>query len=76
VTARPAWTFAITFVACSPSRWTGWLAALVPPGDIHRVTNDGDRPSISLHVYGADLRQRGTSIRRRYDLPILARRAA
>jgi hypothetical protein len=54
----------------------GSVAALVPPGDIHRVTNDGDRPAISLHVYGADLRQRGTSIRRRYDLPILARRAA
>lgn len=54
----------------------GSVAALVPPGDIHRVTNDGDRPSVSLHVYGADLRQHGTSIRRRYDLPILARRAA
>jgi len=54
----------------------GSVAGLVPPGDIHRVTNDGDRTAISLHVYGADLRRRGTSIRRRYDLPILNPRAA
>ena len=48
----------------------GAVDALVPPGDIHRVTNEGAGTAISLHVYGADLRQRGTSIQRRYDLPI------
>jgi predicted metal-dependent enzyme (double-stranded beta helix superfamily) len=54
----------------------GSVAGLVPPGDIHRVANDSDRAAVSLHVYGADLRQRGTSIRRRYELPILDARAA
>lgn len=56
----------------------GSVAGLAPPGDIHRVTNDGDEVAISLHVYGADLRRRGTSIRRRYDLPVrgTARQAA
>ncbi len=44
----------------------GSVEALVPPGDIHRVTNIGAGTAISLHVYGADLRQRGTSIRRCY----------
>jgi len=50
----------------------GSVAGLVPPGDIHRVSNDGDRLAISLHVYGADLRHRGTSIHRRYDAPLVA----
>jgi predicted metal-dependent enzyme (double-stranded beta helix superfamily) len=48
----------------------GSVAGLLPPGDIHRVTNSGTGTTISLHVYGVDVRQRGTSIRRRYDLPI------
>lgn len=48
---------------------TGSVAGLVPPGDIHRVSNAGGDVAISLHVYGADLRRRASSIRRCYDLP-------
>jgi predicted metal-dependent enzyme (double-stranded beta helix superfamily) len=48
----------------------GSVDALVPPGDIHRVANDGGGPAVSLHIYGADLRKLGCSIRRRYDLPV------
>lgn len=51
---------------------TGSVAGLVPPGDIHRVTNAGAGVAISLHVYGADLRQQPSSIRRCYDLPVVA----
>src|SRR3954452_23294983 len=32
----------------------GGVAALLPPGDIHRVRNDGGALAISLHVYGVD----------------------
>jgi predicted metal-dependent enzyme (double-stranded beta helix superfamily) len=46
---------------------------VVPPGDIHRVRNAGDDVAISLHVYGADLRIHGNSIRREYDLPVRPR---
>jgi predicted metal-dependent enzyme (double-stranded beta helix superfamily) len=48
----------------------GEVSVALPPGDIHLVRNAGDDLAISLHVYGADLRQTGTSIRRRYDLPV------
>jgi predicted metal-dependent enzyme (double-stranded beta helix superfamily) len=48
----------------------GDVAGLLPPGDIHRVHNVGDSLAISLHVYGADLRATGSSIRRRYDQPV------
>jgi predicted metal-dependent enzyme (double-stranded beta helix superfamily) len=48
----------------------GDVAGLLPPGDIHRVHNVGDTLAISLHVYGADLRAVGGSIRRRYDEPV------
>ncbi len=51
----------------------GSVTVLMPPGDIHAVQNDGAGVAVSLHVYGADLRQRGTSVRRRYDLPVLGR---
>lgn len=47
----------------------GDVAGLLPPGDIHEVRNGGDDLAVSLHVYGADLRDVGTSIRRRYDRP-------
>ena len=43
---------------------------LTPPGDIHAVVNDGATVAVSLHVYGADLRRRGTSVRRSYRLPV------
>ncbi len=45
----------------------GDVSGLLPPGDIHRVHNVGDDLAVSLHVYGADLTEVGTSIRRRYD---------
>lgn len=46
------------------------VAALTPPGDIHRVANRGPGLAISLHVYGADIGKLGSSIRRRYDLEV------
>jgi predicted metal-dependent enzyme (double-stranded beta helix superfamily) len=49
---------------------TGSVAALTPPGDIHKVTNQGSGLAISLHVYGADIGRLGSSIRRRYDLEV------
>ncbi len=53
---------------------TGTVAALVPPGDIHRVENGGSELAVSLHIYGADIGKLGSSIRRRYNLEV--RRAA
>ena len=44
----------------------GSIASLVPPGDIHRVRNGGNDLAVSLHIYGADIRKLGCSIRRRY----------
>jgi predicted metal-dependent enzyme (double-stranded beta helix superfamily) len=49
----------------------GAVSVAMPPGDIHLVRNAGDELAVSLHVYGADLSVSGTSIRRRYDLPVL-----
>jgi predicted metal-dependent enzyme (double-stranded beta helix superfamily) len=51
----------------------GEVTVLTPPGDIHAVVNDGPEVAASLHVYGADLRRRGTSVRRCYDLPVRGR---
>lgn len=48
----------------------GSVTVLTPPGDIHAVVNDDTEVAVSLHVYGADLRRRGTSVRRRYDQPV------
>lgn len=48
----------------------GDVTTLVPPGDVHRVLNPGPEPAISIHVYGTDIRVAGTSIRRRYELPV------
>ncbi|MBV9788613.1 MAG: cysteine dioxygenase family protein [Chloroflexi bacterium] len=48
----------------------GSVAALTPPGDIHQVVNPGPGLAISIHVYGADIGKLGSSIRRRYELPI------
>jgi 3-mercaptopropionate dioxygenase len=50
----------------------GTVAGFAPPGDIHRVRNAGDGIAVSMHVYGADLRAVGSSIRRVYDLPVRA----
>jgi predicted metal-dependent enzyme (double-stranded beta helix superfamily) len=38
--------------------------AFVPPNDVHQVRTP--EPTLSLHVYGADLSASGTSSRRRY----------
>jgi predicted metal-dependent enzyme (double-stranded beta helix superfamily) len=46
------------------------VATLLPPGDIHQVANGGTGLAVSLHVYGADISVLGSSIRRRYNLPI------
>jgi len=48
----------------------GEVTVLTPPGDIHAVVNDGTAVAASLHVYGADLRRRRTSVRRCYDLAV------
>jgi 3-mercaptopropionate dioxygenase len=50
----------------------GEVSGFAPPGDIHRVRNIGDSVAISLHVYGADITRLGSSVRRTYDLPVLA----
>ena len=46
----------------------GHVEVIVPSGeDIHAVTAAGEEPTISIHVYGADIEARGTSIYRRFD---------
>jgi 3-mercaptopropionate dioxygenase len=48
--------------------YPGHVEALVPPAeDIHHVAAGGDDVTISIHVYGADIEGRGTSIYRRFD---------
>jgi predicted metal-dependent enzyme (double-stranded beta helix superfamily) len=47
----------------------GQVSGIAPPGDIHRVSNSGDRPAISIHVYGADIGRLGSSIQRVYRDP-------
>ena len=54
-------------VAGTATTHVGEVTGLLPPGDIHRVRNAGEDVAISLHVYGADLRDVCSSIRRRYD---------
>jgi len=51
---------------------TGDVAGLAPPGDIHRVRNAGTETAISLHIYGTDIGRLGSSVRRTYDLPVVA----
>jgi predicted metal-dependent enzyme (double-stranded beta helix superfamily) len=51
---------------------TGEVGGFAPPGDIHRVTNRGAGVAISVHVYGADITRLGSSVRRTYDLPLVA----
>ena len=47
----------------------GHVEVIVPSAeaDIHGVTADGAKPTISIHVYGADIERRGTSVYRRFD---------
>jgi 3-mercaptopropionate dioxygenase len=49
---------------------TGDVSGFAPPGDIHRVRNAGDHTAISIHIYGTDVARVGSSVRRRYDLPV------
>ena len=44
----------------------GEVSGFTPPGDIHRVRNIGATTAISIHVYGADINQFGSSVRRTY----------
>ncbi|MGH3357298.1 MAG: hypothetical protein ACRDO7_00750 [Nocardioidaceae bacterium] len=53
---------------------TGSVCGFAPPGDIHLVRNTGNTTAISLHIYGADIMQLGSSVRRAYDLPTRHRR--
>lgn len=48
----------------------GCVAALVPPGDIHQVENGCEGVAVSLHIYGANIHELGSSIRRRYNLEV------
>lgn len=48
----------------------GQTSYFVPPGDIHEVANTSADKVISIHVYGMDVSVCGSSIRRRYDLPV------
>jgi predicted metal-dependent enzyme (double-stranded beta helix superfamily) len=50
----------------------GDVFGLAPPGDIHRVHNGGTQTAISLHIYGTDVSRLGSSVRRVYDLPVVA----
>jgi 3-mercaptopropionate dioxygenase len=47
----------------------GHVEVIVPSGeeDIHRVTAVADGPTISIHVYGADIERLGSSVYRRFD---------
>jgi predicted metal-dependent enzyme (double-stranded beta helix superfamily) len=51
----------------------GQVMPIVPPSDIHRVCNPDSTPTISLHLYGFDLRQSpsGSSVRRVYGPELL-----
>jgi 3-mercaptopropionate dioxygenase len=51
---------------------TGDVTGLAPPGDIHQVRNDSAQTAISLHIYGTDISRLGSSVRRVYDLPVVA----
>lgn len=48
----------------------GTVSGFAPPGDIHRVTNQGETVGISLHIYGTDINLIGNSVRRTYDQPV------
>ncbi|WP_336207878.1 cysteine dioxygenase family protein [Nonomuraea sp. LPB2021202275-12-8] len=48
----------------------GEVSGFAPPGDIHKVRNTSAETGVSVHVYGADLRRLGSSVRRVYDLPV------
>lgn len=49
----------------------GSVCGFAPPGDIHQVHNSCDVLSVSLHIYGADISELGSSIRRSYSDPVV-----
>jgi 3-mercaptopropionate dioxygenase len=64
-----AWRDGSLEVADRRQNVPGTVSGFAPPGDIHRVRNDGSGVAVSMHVYGADLTRLGSSIRREYALP-------
>ncbi|MGW1504000.1 hypothetical protein ACWCQW_36695 [Streptomyces mirabilis] len=48
----------------------GSVTSVEPPGDIHLVRNATSEKVISIHIYGVDVRERGSSIRRCYELSV------
>ena len=48
----------------------GDVSGFAPPGDIHRVRNADATTAISIHIYGIDIDQAGSSARRYYDPPL------
>jgi predicted metal-dependent enzyme (double-stranded beta helix superfamily) len=58
---------------CGP----GDVSVLVPPDeDIHLVENAGDELAISVHVYGANIAELGSSINEIFELPVVERAPA
>ncbi|MGH8961776.1 MAG: cysteine dioxygenase [Jatrophihabitantaceae bacterium] len=49
----------------------GEVSAFAPPGDIHRVSNQGDDVAVSIHVYGTDVSKLGSSVRRVYEQAVI-----
>lgn len=46
----------------------GQIDVLVPPDeDIHQVACAGDALTVSIHIYGANVRELGSSVNRRFD---------
>ncbi len=45
----------------------GEVSGFAPPGDIHRIRNNGGETAISLHIYGTDITLVGSSARRYYN---------
>jgi 3-mercaptopropionate dioxygenase len=49
----------------------GFTTGLVPPHDVHRVANRSSGTAISIHVYGVDMTEVGSSIDRRFDAAVV-----
>jgi YD repeat-containing protein len=67
----PAGWFSVVTLVWLPGHGTlvngvGEVSVLTAGPDIHRVTCDSAERTISIHVYGADITKRGTSINLTY----------
>jgi predicted metal-dependent enzyme (double-stranded beta helix superfamily) len=50
-------------------RGPGYVACILPTGpNLHQMVNDGERETISLHVYGFDHRLHASSVHREYRI--------